>query len=289
MKKDYETNISLPINYVNYPENTMPTKEILNSISLRIKGQGFNLINFYAIKNKLKINIDINNFSHIKTKHNNTIRIVVPSWRFVRQIEQQISSNVSLISMKPDSIYIELSKVANKTLAVKPNISYSIMRGSIKTSEKKISPDSVFIIGPQSILDTMTAVYTNNINIGELKESSNITIELKHNTNVRLSHNNVNIEIPIERHTEKRLSINPELINIPEKTNIKFWPNSINIQLNVALSKYSEISSSNIKAIADFSMADSITKTIPIIIGALPIGVEVVNISPSKLEYIIKK
>ena len=88
-------------------------------------------------------------------------------------------------------------------------------------------PDSVTLIGPESVLKTMTSIRTKTSNFTAINSNIDKSVELdiaKISNQLTYSHKKVMIRAEVEKFTEGTVSVPVTIVNVPEHLNINFFP-----------------------------------------------------------------
>ena len=154
----------------------------------------------------------------------------------------------------------------------------------------KIIPNNITILGPQSSLDTIQAIYVKPLH-DTYNKSNKITSELIiPNPFVINTNNNVEISFLIDKSTEKSFDIPITLINVPENINIRTFPTSINIKFSVGIQNYNNVLPSMFEANIDYNTISNVSKTTQKVNIQYNSNIYITNLTstPKEVEYVIE-
>ena len=154
----------------------------------------------------------------------------------------------------------------------------------------KIIPNNITILGPQSSLDTIQAIYVKPLH-DTYNKSNKITSELIiPNPFVINTNNNVEISFLIDKSTEKSFDIPITLINVPENINIRTFPTSINIKFSVSIQNYNNVLPSMFEANIDYNTISNVSKTTQKVNIQYNSNIYITNLTstPKEVEYVIE-
>jgi hypothetical protein len=160
----------------------------------------------------------------------------------------------------------------------------------MQVGKLKITPDSVIVSGPKSIIDTLTSIKTIPEKLTGLRKSITLELDLESIDKLAYSLKEVVINIPVEKFTEESIEIPIEVINMPDSLFLRTFPANIEITYRVGLSDYKKVNEHMFVAVLDYSAKESsIGNKLAIELVKVPEYVQVTNFSPKSVEYIIEK
>ncbi len=286
MSQDYTTNIDFSVEYFNPPTGQILTNTHDSVVSIKLTSRGFDLLNILFLKSKepIKINLSGSNIrknansveSHILTRNINT--------QILRQIE--FTDRISEIS--PDTLHFDLEQIIYKKIAVISDINYSLKAQHYLYGNIKISPDTITISGPPSMIDTINFIKTFETRFMNVDKNINSRIKLqKPNSNNKLtiSSDSINLFIPIEKFTENVIN-SPVIIRNADQGAIKLFPENVKVTYLIALKDYSNFQTDMLSVGIIFDKNKN-RQTIEVF--HQPSFIQITNIEPETLEYIIIK
>lgn len=289
LEEEYLTEISLPVRYTNFPTDKILVNDLPNHFDLRIRAHGYKLLE-YKISNKfLPFSINVNSLA-LRMQNNSGVTKLFALTRLLnKDIEDQISSELEIVSISPDSLHFEFAdRVFKKVpvislLNIVPETQYMI-RGNIL-----FTPDSITISGAKPIIDTIAYVYTEKIDFTELNANFNDDIDLKTINNIEFSEDEVDVNINIEKFTEGSHKIKLNIINVPDSLIIRTFPKEITVTYFVALSDYEKVLPQLFEAVVDYNEIQHQGNKLQITIKNSPEYIKTLRFNPKSVEYIIEK
>jgi hypothetical protein len=289
LEEEYLTEISLPVRYTNFPKDKILVNDLPNHFDLRIRAHGYKLLE-YKISNKfLPYSINVNSLTLRMHSKSEVTSFFALTRLLTKDIENQISSDLEIVSILPDSLHFEFAdKVFKKVPVVSllnlvPATQYMI-RGDIE-----FSPDSITISGARPIIDTINFVNTKQVDFTELNANLNDEIDLKAINNVEFSEDEVEVSINIEKFTEGSQKIKLNVINVPDSLIIKTFPKEITVAYFVTLSDYEKVLPQLFEAVVDYNEISNNETKLNILIKNSPEYIKTLRFNPKSVEYIIEK
>ena len=156
-----------------------------------------------------------------------------------------------------------------------------------------ISPDSILIKGPESVLDTISFVSTALFQKKQLNSSIKEIISIEKfskESNIRTQQDKIEISAIVEEFTEGEIEVPVTIINPPKNNSINTFPKLVKITYKVALSNFNKITSSAFLIECDYniSKANNLPYLIPKLVESSSL-VRNIRITPLKIDFIINK
>lgn len=283
---EIEKNYVIYTNYVGIPENIYIEEKLPNHIKYTLRGKRKEL-NKYKQSDTITINLS-NYLSSEESKVNNKVDI-----SFLEIINTFIAKKTSELTPTETqplsfSSAFKILNTKNVPILLKENI--KVESQYIFVDSIKIIPNNITILGPQSSLDTIQAIYVKPLH-DTYNKSNKITSELIiPNPFVINTNNNVEISFLIDKSTEKSFDIPITLINVPENINIRTFPTSINIKFSVSIQNYNNVLPSMFEANIDYNTISNVSKTTQKVNIQYNSNIYITNLTstPKEVEYVIE-
>lgn len=289
LEKEYLTEISLPVRYTNFPDHKILVNDLPNYFELRVRAHGYKLLE-YKISNKfLPFSINVNSLTLRMHSQSSYAKFFSLTRLLNKDIENQISSELEIVSISPDTLFFEFAEKIFKKVPVVSQLkpvpaTQYIIRGSIQ-----FEPDSVIISGANPIIDTINFVYTDRTDLNELNANFSDEIDLEKINNVDFSTDEVDVKINIEKFTEGSQKIKLNIINTPDSLIIRTFPKEITVSYFVALSDYEKVLPQLFEAVVDYNETANQDNKLNISITNSPEYIQSVRYNPKSVEYIIER
>jgi len=282
LSKDYTRTITFNIEIENLPIDKAILSDSLHKIDVTLKTYGFKLLRYYTAQPSLTVDLGA-----IKTIKNAYVWTSNDNFEAVRT---QFAVNVDVLNIKPDSILFNYDTQFVKSVPVVLNDSIVFAPGFNITNGYTVNPDSVKVIGPKQFVEKITSVSTHKISLNNVKKDIDKTIDLIQpdtQKNIKYSVSEVTVQGKVDKFTEGSLQIPIELINVPKNSKINFFPKTVTVVYNTALSNYNEISTDDFKIICDFNKSGDYRSYLTPKIVKQPTTVKSVRINQKKVEFIL--
>jgi len=200
------------------------------------------------LKNRLDLkraNIEIdlsNDLFENKVKESNILEI----------INEQSPQNIVATECNPKEISVQFEESIKKKIPLIVPKLLTFMQGYDIKKEISITPDSIVVTGPVSIIDTLNMWYTDTIkhtNLSSIVKDKVNTKEIL--ANVIFNHYTIEYEIDVAQYTEKKLSANIKVIN-NKNIELLIVPKKVDLKCLIPISEYDKITAEDFSIIADY-------------------------------------
>ncbi len=284
LSKKYTTTISYPVRYVSAPNkqflaNTPPSK-----LELKVEAYGFTLLRHKLSLSFSPIILNLSNITKNNIPQNGTYTIQSSS--LIRRISSQISNEISLLEIHPETIPIVLDSLKTKTVPVDANISLGFKPQFNLKNPVSLQPNEVTITGPSAIIDTISILLTEKKLYEELDEPIEKNLDVKHPEKTNISPDHVVLKIDVEKYTEKVLRIPVLVRNKPDDVNVKLFPSEVNVSCMVGLSEFENVTANNFSAYVDYQEILEKTENLVVHTENKSNYIQLVRTSPEVVEYL---
>lgn len=289
LEKHYTDRISVPVKYVNLPINKKSSERLPQKLDMTVSATGYTILQY---KLRLLISpllLDVNELTDHNLESKYISKYAIAANNHKEEIARQISNDMQIISIRPDSIYFNLSLVIAKKIKVRPVVKLTFYKQFTLKSAPFTNPDSVLVQGPRNILDTLKAVWTKPYSFEDL--SHNLLRKVKLNLLPELSSTTkqVLLNIPVEQYTEAAFEIPIHVLNSPDSLLIKTFPGKVKVSCRLGLSEYNKLTANNFMAVVDYRNMSSTRSKLSVELNRFPKKVLAVDFFPKEVEYVIER
>ena len=287
--KRYETYVTIPIQYTKLPKNKVLVEAPPSSVQVKMEAYGFILL-----RHKIKLTIDPINFNvslftdHLMDK-SDASEFNIISDRYIKQIADQVSANIKILDITPDTLHFVFDKIVSEKKKVVHNFELSFENQFFLYDSIFFEPDSVLVSGPKKMLDTISVVKTKKQKFKDLNSSIRRNIALEDIDDAEISPRRVVVEIPVSLFNEYTGFIPVSKQNVPDSLNLITFPGKIEVKCIVAFNNYGKLNPSSFIFSVDYQDIGKNGNTLPISVYRLPSHIKSLNFQPLEVEYIIEK
>lgn len=278
MSQTYETTREVNIHY-RLPDGkafvTLPPE----LIKATLNGRGWDLFSDFIAHPSPEISFEVEDFHSL----------TIDRTQLFARIKQAISSEVKITEADIDFILFNYQNSLQKKVPVVFEDSIAFAPGYYFQDSVGITPDSVLVYGPHSLVDSLTSWPTVLFKQEELKVSLQEEWPLQPpiQGQISLSPPKIVLDIPVEEYTEKSLFVPVVVKN--GKDSIRIFPAQIQVKFVVGVSRFNSFNSEDFLIETDFkdvSLNDA-NNTIPLTFNKIPEGISGLNYTPKSVEFFI--
>jgi hypothetical protein len=290
LSKNYSSIVTCNVRYTNFPKKKFLTGNLPNKLSVKINGFGFSILRHNLTTQFYPVIVDVENLQLRKASKTDSTKYVGLTSMIYSEIANQMSSDISIIDVNPDTLLFEFTDILDKRVPVKPDVETSfdkqfMMNGTITTK-----PDYIVISGPRTIISKINSVSTRKKRYVKLNEPVKELVSLISVKGIEMYQKEVEVNIPVEKYTEASLKLPIEVINRPGGVVLRIFPNQIQISFLVALSEYKKVKANQFRVVVDYnSVVNNPGNKLKVDVTNSPANIHSQKFEPSYVEYLIEK
>lgn len=276
----YTSHVPVTLVYANLPEDKVAVRDLPAKSKVLVNATGFKLL----MANFQLVNITL----PITYRENNT------AFLLARNLQNELAGDMppgyQLISFSPDTIFLQFDVKATKKVPVRLLGEISYAKQFEGLAVPKLSPDSVTVSGPESVLDTLTHWPTELVKHTELKETKTGSVNLRKPTysSITLSVDKADYEIGVESYTQITREIDIVLLNVPKNKNVTPYPKKVKVFVHVGLSNLDAARNASITATADFEEVNlKKDRFVGVKLSGYPDYMKISGFEPRNIEFIV--
>lgn len=283
LSKDYTNTITLDIKTVNLPDEVVIVNDSSQKINLTLTTYGFNWLSYYLKPPKIEVD-----FNKDVIKKNETY--LWTSKKGFSNINKQIGKETTIQNITPDTLLFNFDVNAIKLVPVKPEIDldfsfgYDIMKGL------KAFPDSVKIIGPETLVSKIKFIKTQKLTLESVNKPINKKVSLEIdslNPIINVKTKWVTLKANVEKFTEGVIEVPVTLINVPSNLTINYFPKTIKVSYYTSLEYFNKVKTQDFKIICDFKKADKNSSFLTPKLVSEPSLIKTARLQQQSVEFII--
>ncbi len=247
-EKDYENLIDVPISVVNVPDGKIILNRLPHRARVRVKGSGKDLIAL-GVGGGAGIDLDLSGAGMAKTF------LLGPKDVFL----SRTSGNTQPIEVvMPDSILVLLDDFYSRRMPINPNISVSVAPGFATVNDMMLSPDSVLVSGPRTLVNGLSQIETVPKSFSDLKFDLDETCALvpPESDYLELAKKETQIFWDVQQLIELSVSGVPvQVRNVPRHLSVYVVPSTVSLVLVGGGDLLARIDRKDIVAYIDYQRA----------------------------------
>ncbi len=282
LKEDTATQFTYKIHITNVPKEVIFTSEVPKTVTVSVTGRGWNILEYLSKNESDDIYVDF----HEVEKSRSKITLDSNLWR--RLLIHRLGNNIKFVASNPGTQDVYYSNGKAKRVPV-------VFDGTITTELQHLlcgihmKPDSIDIIAPTYMLDSLNEVHTKHMEFKDLADTIHTTMPLHAATGIKVMPDSVNVEICVDLFTEKTVEVPIYCENIPSNKVMRTFPSKAKVTFHVSATLFNDISANDFIVVVDFNDTKDGRQQCTLHLRTQPEGISHVNIIPEKIEYIIEQ
>jgi YbbR domain-containing protein len=279
LSENFIVTIKAPIKVTDLPINNGVSNISADEVFIQLKGNGWNLAKIFlgtpeefSISARRKLG-----------KHREQLRSYV-------EANQWITSSFQVIEISPPSIEFSVGKILSKKVKIAPILNLNYKDGFGLVSNLKISPDSVEIFGPGTLLKNIDSIVTEPLQLQNISENIKDELNLVVPQGIEINRRTCELQFEVQKIVETMINnIVIESLNVPQLKEMDFYPNKISVTLRGGIQRLGKITRDSIRAYINYwDVINDDGKSVKPKIE-IPKYTSILNVEPKYIELIIKQ
>ena len=283
LNDDYETEFSLPLRLRGVPDRVVITSDPPQELRVRVKDKGTVLLNYMLGRSFYPVTMEF--AQHAGSEGS----VRVPATVLREKVTSQLNASTQLLTIRPDTLEFYYSSGEARTVPVKLLGHVSAGR-QYYLSDTIFTPDSVLVYAPREVLDTLTAAYTQRLNIEGISDTLRQRVTLLQTRGVKHVPTVVDMTLPVDIYTEKTIDVPIESVGFPTDRVLRAFPSRVSVTFQVGLSRFRTITAEDFliaPTYAELIALDSDKYTVEL--KAVPAGVTQIRVQPAQVDFLIEQ
>lgn len=289
LNKEYSVDLAFPVRYTNLPQNKVLVNAPPDQFTLKVNSFGFTILRHKLSMAFSPLIFDVNDFTGGRMETSPNSKFSIATRQFIKRLSGQVSNELEITEIQPDTLYFEFDKIIKRRVKVKPNLTYTLKKQFFPNGDITTVPESVMVAGPKSILDTLRLVRTEFVSFKELDKDMSRKVSLETYKNLQVTPNRVILTIPMEEFTQKQLMVPIRVTDLPENASVKLFPDKVKVSFLIGLSHFNEITDKEFELTVPYADIESKKPMLDVTVSSQPQHIIPVGIAPEHVEYLIEK
>ena len=288
LSMQFSASLKFPVKYVNLPKDKVISNNLPDSLEIDLKGSGFDIIRCRLKQHLDPIIVDASTYK----PHKGSDYYYVTTNTKHESISRQIGYDFKIISIIPDTIFLNFSKKISKLVPVTAKVNLNFQKEFQLIDSVVIFPKEIRISGSPALVDKVTSLRIQDISLNRLDKAITVRRAVLVNPELKqleFSVDSVSVYIPVAKFTEGLAEIPLDLINVPPGASLKIFPDKIKITYLVAFDSFEKIKPEMFRAVVDYQKMEPGSSKIHVNLVKSPKNVRAVSWNPESVEFILRK
>ncbi len=286
----YQTTVSMPIQYTNLPKEKVLVSAPPKKIQVKLEAHGFTLLR-HKLKLSIKpLNFNVKDFTDGMMDKTVAENFKIVSNRYLPQLSRQVSSEISILGIKPDTLYFKFDRIVSKKLPVSSNFEITFENQYFQYDSIRYTPDSVTVTGPRSIVEKIESIPVKHQRFKKLDATYRRSMVFEDIDQIQIEPRRVNVEIPISQYSEYLTDIPIQTYNVPDSIKMITFPVTVKVSCRVAVHMYQNLNENSFLFYVDYNdLKEESNYKLPVKLLNAPGHVKMLNYTPKEVEFIIEE
>ena len=283
LNETYEREFAVPVSVVGVPKNAVLTSDEVDTVRVTIRDKGIVLASYEYGKALSRIELPFRNYTH----NNGTGQI--PASEIQKRIYQNLMSSSKITAIKPEKMEFFYNYGSKKQVPVRwsgrviPEELYFISR-------VVYNPDSVTVFASEDKLDSISMVYTEQLNYANFRDTLVVDCNLAKLRGVKTVPDRIRIQFFTDVLTEERISNIPIVgINMPEGKVLRTFPAKTSVSFVTGVSVYRNLKPEDFTVIVDYDeIRQNPSEKCRIYLKKVPPGISRTKLETTMVDYLIE-
>lgn len=279
----YEREIRFPIRIVNIPKNVVLTSDADDTIRVTVRDKGYTLCAYLYGENIKRIDLPFSQYTKKKGYG------LVGAQELTKLIYQELFSSSRIVGIKPDKVEYFYNYGMHKRMPVKlfGNI---VPEASYYLAKVEFSPNFVDVYGSQDKLDSLKWIFTERLNIRNLKDTIVKTLDLRKIKGVKCVPSKVKISVFPDILTEESVEVPITALNMPEGKVLRTFPARVKVVFTVGASSFRLVTPDKFRVVVDYNeLQNKPSEKCALRIAQVPHGIRNAHTEVSQVDYLVEE
>ncbi len=199
------------------------------------------------------------------------------------RVADWIGVSSSDVTVNDDKQYFNMEELQSKELPVMVPLDVKTQRQYLVYGSPQTNPATVMVYGPERVLDTMTAVYTEVFRASNAKGKLTQTLAINYYDGaVRSEQLNAKVTVMVEQYTEIDFEIP---VKVADSLDCRFFPETMMVKCLVPIRD--NVKASSFVALVDTAQLHRLQPLLDVHLTQIPEHVHVIYTDPNQVEYLI--
>ena len=194
LSKELEGTINYPVRYINPPKERIVTGELPAKLEMNLRGPGYTILKMKLSGSRAPVVIDFSKTTPKRLPGRSPNYYLVTSG-LIQSFSKQLRADFEIIAINPDTLFFGYDKLVRRRKAVIPDLDIELAQGHkvVIVSD----PDSITVMGPEHILDTLRGIPTRHRSFKRMNENFKARIPLECPEYLETTQKRVVVEVTI--------------------------------------------------------------------------------------------
>ncbi|SHJ53300.1 hypothetical protein SAMN04487911_12428 [Arenibacter nanhaiticus] len=285
LTENYTENAEFDLQYSRPPDSLLFNGASKKNIKVRLRTSGFQFL-LFGFRNK-QVHLSLSSLKQKGTKY------YIPPSVYKNQIENQLPKSISILDMDRDTLFFDFRKLYKREIPITANVKLNLEPHYLIDGTLRLEPSKLTVIGPKHEIDSLQFIETESLVVPQLKMDFNKKLALRLPKNLkhtRYSHKETTVSVQVFKFSEKLIEVPVQVINVPEGTLVRTFPDRVSVICKARLEDLKNISVTNFLVVVDYAeIKEGRDNILQLKLLKKPDHLNVVELKENEVEFILKR
>ncbi len=283
MNDIYQADFKIPVRLKNVPKEIVMTSELPKEIRVHVEDRGTVLLNYMLGRTFFPVSFDFQDYK------DNGFHVSIPVSEVTKKVSAQLASTTKLLSVRPNAL--EFIYTEGKAKKVPVAAKGRMMAGhQYYISDIQLSPDSVMVYAPDSVLDFITTAYTQPLDLENITDTVSEHVHLQVVKGAKFMPASADVKIYVDMYSEKTVEVPVTGLNFPAGKILRTFPSRVQVTFQVGLKHFKQITGEDFFIGVSYEDVMNVKDNkIHLTLRRIPDFVSHVRIVPEEVDYLIEQ
>jgi hypothetical protein len=287
--QQYETYVTYPVRYTDFPENKVLISDVPQRLTLRVKASGFIILKCRLNLNIIPLRFNVNSYARNNSGKDNYVVITGN----IRDMLSEELDQVDILNVTPDTLFFTMADIVTKKVPVMPALEMHdrfYQKQFTQNGDIRVKPDSITISGPENIVSSTHFINTQVISFSNLMDTVTKDTRLEPVKALTYSVEKVEVTIPVDRFTEVENYLPVQTVNVPDSLTMIAIPGQVKVTYHVCLGNYQQMLNNPLLPRINYKDIN-ITHSgrLTVFLADTPKMISNIRLNPSQIEFLITR
>ena len=279
-----EREYSVPVRIANVPRNVVMTTDVQDTVRVTLRDKGFTLFANWYRDCFGPIKLNFSNYANKKTGKG-----VIPQGDIQKVLMQRIYGSTKVVSVRPDKLEFFFNYGISKRVPVRLNGHISPGK-NYYLARTQFSPENVTVYATKDILDSISYVSTEYLNLENFEDTVVQMVNLKTIRGVKVVPTQTQVTLYPDILTEETIDVPITAVGMPSGKVLRTFPPRVKVSFVAGASLIRNIKPEQFKVVVNYEeVAAHPSDKCNIYLRQVPHGVSMPRLEVSQVDYLIEQ
>ena len=286
LDETFESELRVPIQLVDVPEDIVITTPLPDELAITVRDRGATFLRYW--RHRIEP-IEFSYPDYVSSRTKGYVRI--PESDVLNQLAGRLQGSSKVLDIQPDTLEFYFNHGKSTMVPVR-------IDGVVETDSRHYllsvttEPQEVEVFASSSVLDTLTFVPTETLNLNNLSENKTLNVRLHPIRGAKVEPSTVQLTATVDVYIEQTVEVPIVSLNFPGGKHLRTFPANARVTYTVGYSRSKKIDRSSFVCAVTYEEILALQQQgqtkIPLRLRSTPDEIIDVRLEPREVDYLIE-